>query len=142
MEIKDNNILIISEKEQKAYLPYKYSDVELIYRNSNNVYNTIGDVINELYVLPLEKFKYSSISRFRETFNFLYHKCKCSIVKSIDIALELMFKYDLNPIVIAAFRNLEEFDIYLDCLEEKELDKFDCFDIRFEVAPKINNLYK
>ena len=48
-----------------------------------------------------------------------------------------MFKYNLNPIIIAACRNLEELDIYLDCLDENELFDFNCFKIRFEVAPKL-----
>ena len=48
-----------------------------------------------------------------------------------------MFHYDLNPIVIAACRNLDELDIYLDCLQENELSDFDCFEIKFELAPKV-----
>ena len=48
-----------------------------------------------------------------------------------------MFKYKLNPIVIAACRNLDELDIYLDCLENNELYDFKCFEIKFEVMPKI-----
>ena len=48
-----------------------------------------------------------------------------------------MFKYELNPIIIAACRNLNELDIYLDCLEENELYDFKCFKIKFEVMPKI-----
>ena len=31
----DKDILIISEKDQKAYLPYKYKDVEEIYNKNN-----------------------------------------------------------------------------------------------------------
>ena len=30
---------------------------------------------------------------------------------------------------------LEELNIYLDCLEENELNKFVCFDIIYEVTP-------
>ena len=48
-----------------------------------------------------------------------------------------MFKYELNPIIITACRNLDELDIYLDCLDKNELFDFHCFDIKFEVAPKI-----
>ena len=50
----------------------------------------------------------------------------------MDLGFELMFKYKLNPIIIAACRNLEELDIYLDCLEENELFDFKCFEIRNE----------
>ena len=31
----DRNILLISEKDQKAYLPYKDDEIEKIYSNSN-----------------------------------------------------------------------------------------------------------
>ena len=32
----DNNILVISEKEQKAYLPYKYEEIQKIYESPIN----------------------------------------------------------------------------------------------------------
>lgn len=37
----DNNILVISEKEQKAYLPYKYEEIQKIYESPNCKYNSI-----------------------------------------------------------------------------------------------------
>jgi len=132
----DHNILVVSEKDQKAYLPYKYSEIEEIYHSSNQ-YQSIEDVIHDLYILPLSRFKNSVFSRFRETLNLVIHKEKGSMINALDLALELMFKYELNPIIIAACRNLNELDIYLDCLEEKELFDFRCFEIRFEVTPDI-----
>lgn len=136
LEPYDHNILIVSEKEQKAYLPFFYNDVLDIYKNSNNKYKTLQDVIDNLYVIPLKKFKNSSISRFREAFNFVRNKQKSSIIKALDLGLELMFKYDLNPIIIAACRNIDELDIYLDCLEKRETFEFNCFKIKFEVSPQ------
>ena len=135
IEPQDNNILIVSEKDQKAYLPFFYSEVEKIYKASENQYSTLQDVVNDLYVVPLNRFQNSSVSRFRETFNLVRNKNKGSIIKAFDLGLELMFKYELNPIIIAACRNLDELDIYLDCLEEQELYDFTCFEIKFEVAP-------
>ena len=67
----------------------------------------------------------------------MLNKEKLSIFKALDLAFELMFKYNLNPIIIAACRNLKELDIYLDCLEENELFDFRCFKIKFEVTPKL-----
>ena len=136
--IMDNNVLIISEKNQKAYLPYRYSDIEKIYTNSNNTYSSFKDVIEKLYIVPLNRFKNSSISRFREGFNLIKNKENGSIAKALDLGFELLFKYDLNPIIIAACRNLDELDIYLDCLEENELYDFDCFEIKFEVTPGLS----
>lgn len=139
---EDNNILLISEKEQKAYLPYKYSDVRKIFENSKNKYQTMQDVVNDLYVLSLSKFKNSSISRFRESFCLIRNKEKGSITKALELGLELMFKYELNPIIIAACKNLDELDIYLDCLDSNELYEFKCFDIKFEVLPQVSKNIK
>lgn len=137
LEPYDNNVLIVSEKEQKAYLPFFYSEVKDIYQNSNNQYRTLQDVIDNLYVLPLDKFKNSTIARFKESFHLIRDKEKGSVTKALDLGLELMFKYELNPIIIAACRNLDELDIYLDCLEENELHDFSCFEIKFEVTPQL-----
>lgn len=134
----DNNVLIVSEKDQKAYLPYKYDKVKKIYKNSKGKYNSIIEVIQDIYVLPLNKFKNSSFARFREAFNLMIYKEKASVIRALDLALELMFKYNLNPIIIAACRDLDELDIYLDCLDENELFDFRCFEIRFEVSPNIS----
>lgn len=140
--LQDNNILTISEKKQLAYLPYKSSDIEKIYKNANGKYSSYQDVIENLYIVPLSKFKNSSISRFRESFNLIRNKENGSIIKALDLGLELMFKYNLNPIIIAACRNLDELDIYLDCLYSKELFDFNCFEIKFEVAPKVSKTKK
>lgn len=134
---EDNNQLLISEKEQKAYLPYKYEKVKEIFLTSNNKYKTMQDVIDSLYILPLNKFKNSSIARFREAFNLVRQKEHSSITKALDLGLELMFKYELNPIIIAACRSLDELDIYLAYLDENEAYEFNCFDIKFEVSPQI-----
>lgn len=135
---QDNNTLIISEKDQKAYLPFYYFEIEKIFNAPNNKYKCKQDIVNDLYVLPLSRFKYSSISRFRESFNLITKKEHSSITKAIDLGLELMFKYNLNPIIISACRTLEELDIYLDCLENNNLEDFDCFEIKFEVSPQID----
>ena len=131
----DYNTLIISEQNQKAYLPFFYSEVKNTYEKSNK-YSTMQDIVDNLYIVPLNRFKNSAISRFREGFNLIRNKEKGSIAKALDLGLELMFKYELNPIIIAACRNLDELDIYLDCLDENELNSFKCFEIKFEVMPK------
>ena len=133
----DHNVLIVSEKEQKAYLPFFYSKVKEIFESGNTPYMSLQDVINELYVIPLNRFKSSSIARFREAFHLIREKEKGSITKALDLGLELMFKYDLNPIIIAACRNLDELDIYLACMDENELSHFPCFEIKFEVMPQV-----
>ena len=125
----DSNVLIVSEKDQKAYLPYKYKDIENFLNLFPNKYKTSKEVIEDIYIVPLDKFKNAPLSRFR----------KGSIIKAFDLGLELMFKYNLNPIIVSACRTLDELDIYLDCLDENELFDFKCFEVRFEVCP---NIYK
>lgn len=142
LEPYDNNTLVVSEKEQKAYLPFFYSKVKEIYQNSKNIYETLQDVVDNLYVIPLDKFKNSAISRFRESFYLVRNKENGSVSKAIDLGLELMFKYELSPIIIAGCRNLEELDIYLDCLEENEVQDFPCFEIKFEVMPQLSRNLK
>ncbi len=138
----DYNILTISEKDQVAYLPFYYSEIQSTYEKSNGQYQTMQEVVNRLYVVSLDRFKNSTISRFRESFNLMRKKEHSSIGKALDLGLELMFKYELNPIIIAACRNLDELDIYLDCLEEDQLYDFKCFEIKFEVMPKISKSRK
>ena len=136
LEPHDYNFLTVSEKEQKAYLPFFYNDIKTIFKNSKNRFINMQDVVNKLYVMPLDNFKNSSISRFKESFNLIRYKEHGSILKAIDLGLELMFKYELNPVIISACRNLDELDIYLDCLEQNELQNFKCFEIKFEIMPK------
>lgn len=131
----DERILLISEKDQKAYLPYYYSDIREIYDKNPQKYHNLQQVIEDKYILPLENFKNSSFARFRETFNLMRYKENKSIFKSFDFSLELMFKYELNPIIISACRNLDELYIYLDCLEKNDLENFNYFKIHFEITP-------
>ena len=78
----DNNILVISEKEQKAYLPYKYEEIQKIYESPNCKYNSIMEIIQDLYIVPLNKFENFSTARFREAFNLIRYKEKGSIFMS------------------------------------------------------------
>ena len=128
--------LIISEIKNKVILPYTISDLEYILSNNPN-YNNIQDVIDNEYTIPLSEYKNPRLSRFKETFNLMRKKEKSSIADSLDLALELSFNTLLNPAIIAACKNLDELDIYLDCLSSNELDKFKFFQIKYEIPPKI-----
>ena len=81
----DNDTLIVSEKDQKAYLPYKYDDLEKIYNENKDKYVSVQDIINKDYILPLNRFKHSVSSRFRETINLVLHKENKSIFKALDL---------------------------------------------------------
>ncbi len=134
--ICDNRTLLISEETQKVYLPYTISDVmnKLKY---NDEYETIQDVVDNEYTVPLSTFKMPIISRFREAYRFMRTKENSSVYAAIDLAVELMFNSNLNPAVIRAAKDLKELNIYLDCLYENEVEKFDCFKIVYKVLPKV-----
>ncbi len=134
--ICDNRTLLISEETQKVYLPYTIEEV-MNKLNSDNSYQTAKEVIEKEYTLPLSTFKSPIISRFREAYRFMRVKEKSSVYAAIDLALELMFNSNLNPAIIRAAKDLKELNIYLDCLYENEVEKFDCFKIVYKILPKI-----
>lgn len=135
----DNKTLVISEETQKVYLPYTMNDVMEKLNNTANGYQTIEEVVEKEYVVPLSEFKMPIISRFKEAYKFMRVKEKSSVYEALDLALELMFNSNLNPAIIRAAKDLKELDIYLDCLYENELDKFDRFKIIYKVLPKVQN---
>lgn len=149
-EIIDNT-LIISEKDQMAYLPYhlketvnafneklehtiNYEDyTEELYKNELRKY------ILSLYSVPLKNFSNSTIARFRESYNFVKNELHGTNSQAINLATELMLKHELNPIIITACRTMDELDIYINCLETDELYDFDCFNIKYLVSPNVKS---
>ena len=131
----DNDTLLISETQNKVVLPYKIKDVEKAL-SENSQYKTIEDVINAEYTLPLDKYKNSTKSRFKEAYNLMRKKEKASIFDSLSLATEVTFNNLLNPAIITACQNLDQLDVYLDCLSSNELDKFNYFKVKYEILPK------
>ena len=134
-EMTDSNTLLISETQSKVVLPYKIKDVKKIL-DENSKYETLQDVINVEYTLPINKYKNSSKSRFKEAYNLMRKKEKASIFDSLSVATEMTFNNSLNPAVITACENLDQLDVYVDCLSSNELDKFNYFKVKYEVLPK------
>lgn len=129
----DNNVLLISEKKNKVFLPYTIRDLNKIIEKSKT-HRTIQEIIDKKYTISLNKYKSAIISRFRETYNLMKKREKATIADSLDFALELAFNSKLNPAIITACKNLEQLEAYLDCLELNELSKFDYFEIKYEFA--------
>ena len=136
-EITDNDTLIISDTNKTVILPYKVADLEQKLQKNKN-YKTLKDVIDKEYTFPMDTFKNPVKSRFREAFQLIKKKEHGSLKEAISLGFELMFQSDLNPAVIAACKDLDELDIYLDCLDDNELDKFSCFKILYNVPPTKN----
>ena len=134
-ELKDNDTLTISEMKNKVFLPYKVDDLKKMKEQEPEKYKSIQDIIDIEYTLPLDRYKNATLSRFKEAYHLMRDREKATFSKSIDLALEVMFKYNLNPAIITACKNLDEFDVYLDCLEENNLEDFKIFNIKYEIAP-------
>ena len=135
--VKDNNVLMISQIQNKVFLPYKISEVKRKYIENKEQFSSIQDVISTEYVIPLNKYKNPAISRFKEAYNLMREKEDATFSEALDLALEVAFKSNLNPAVITACRDLSELDIYLDCLEENKLDKFNSFKVEYDGLPTL-----
>lgn len=133
-KICDNNTLLISEIQNKVLLPFSVSELEKELAE-NRHYANLQDIIDTKYTIPLDKYKNAALARFKEAYNLMRKKEKASITSSLDLALELTFSNLLNPAIITACKNLDELDIYLDYLSSNELDKFDIFEIKYEMLP-------
>lgn len=132
--LTDNNTLIISETKNAVFLPYSIAELEQKL-NTSTSYKDLQEVIDNEYTIPIDRYKNTTISRFKEAYNLMRKKEHASITDSLDLALELTFNNLLNPAIITACKDLDELDIYLDCLNSNELDKFKIFEIKYEILP-------
>ena len=130
----DNENLIISEKSQAIYLPYKISEL-INYMNSYpNVYSSIQDVVTQEFILNFDYFaKHPFKSRFSEAYNIIRNQEGKNVLSSTLYSLKIAKKSNLNPAIIAACRSKNELDIYIDYLDSNTLEKFKFFNIIYEV---------
>ena len=133
--LEDNYTLVISEEDGKVYLPYSKDEVKE--DMAQNKGKKISELIEQKYILPLDKYKNSMRARFREGYKLMYEREGKSRKNAFMLGLELMFETNLHPAIISACKNLEELDIYLDCLEDNELEKFSCFKIIYKSLPTL-----
>lgn len=138
-EIKDNNVLLISARKGVVELPYTVN--ELNRSKNKNGYSTLQETVKKEFTVPISRYRNASIARFREGFNLMRKREGKGLFASMDLALELTFKSLLNPAIITACKSVNELDIYLDCLKSNELEKFDIFEIKYEVAPHKSTVF-
>jgi len=132
----NSNILRISEKENKVYLPYTNSEIKFDLTQFPDDYRSYEDVIKKEFILPLAHYmKHPVLSRFRETYSLVRDREAKSIMEAIKYSMNLMFTYELNPTIIAACKTQEQLENYLECLKNNELDNFKDFEIKFEISP-------
>lgn len=132
--INDNKTLVISEIKKQVFLPYTVKELDEIL-DENKHYHSYEEIISDLYVLPMDKYRFTNKARFKETYTLMRKKEKASIFDSLNIAFEQTFNSSLNPAIITACKNLEELDIYLECLDAHETNKFPCFEVKYEMLP-------
>ena len=130
------NVLFISDIKQKVVLPYTLSELKNILINDNS-YSSLQDIIDKKYTIPISYYKNSAISRFKEAYSLVKNRSSGAIKEAFDLGLEVFFKFDLNPAIITACKNIDELDIYLSCLDDDEIDNFKCFDIVYECFPTV-----
>lgn len=133
--VENNLTLKISEKTGKVYLPFLVEDLNKILEENPDKYSCLKDLINKKYIISLQYYKNSSYARFKEAYKLVREKEKGSISQALNLAFELLFNYNLDPAIISACKNIDELDVYLDCLEDNEIDEFYCFNIIYEVMP-------
>lgn len=135
-DLKDNSTLVISEIKNEVLLPYKVSEINEYINQYPNSYKSFNDVIKKEFILPLNYYmKHPSVARFRETYSLIRDRESKSIVEALKYAIDLMFKAELNPTIIAACKTQDQLEHYLDCLESNKLDNFKDFEIKFEINP-------
>lgn len=127
------NILIISEKDQKVYLPYTKRDIERYMRT--NKFESKEQVIKRVFTVPLSKYSNFTISRVTEGFKLMRKRENAPFGEALKYALNLIFERKLHPAIITACKTQDDLDIYLACLEDNMLQLFDAFEIRFDYAP-------
>ena len=128
----NENVLLVSEKNKNVVLPYSTVELEIFFSDHPEKYSSIQDIIDKEYTLPLKYYKHAAISRFKEAFYLARKKSKLSFLKSLSLANEVFFNSNLNPAIITACRNVDELYIYLSCLDDNALDKFNCFKIVYD----------
>ena len=134
--IQNNNTLIISEKDNKVFLPYTVSEIQSYMEKYPKEYKSLEYVINKEFILPLDYYtKHPSLARFREAYSLIRDREAKSVFDALKYARNIMFKYDLNPAIISACKTEEALNLYIECLENKDLSKFNLFKIEFRLNP-------
>lgn len=133
----ENKVLIISEKENKVYLPYKKTELKAYMSQYPTSYYSYKNVIEKEFILPLNYFMNNpSMARFRETYSLYRDREATSVVEALKKALSLAFKSELNPAVIAACKTKKQLNNFILCLDENKLNDFTDFEIIYDVKPQ------
>lgn len=128
-----NRTLIISEKENKVYLPYTTDELEMYLKCYPESYTTLEDVVRKEFILPVTTFsEHPYKARFVETYNLMRNREDQNVIISLIYAIILSGMKKLNPAIIAACKTKEELKRYIDCLKDNNLENFKIFNTVYE----------
>lgn len=135
-DLEENNTLLISEKLNKVFLPYTKKEISLYLEQYPNEFSSFTDVVKKEFILSLDYYmKFPVIARFREAYSLIRDRESKSVIDAFKFAVDVMFHYEINPVIIAACKTQEQFEKYLDCMKRNCLEEFTDFAIKFEVSP-------
>ncbi len=133
----ENKVLIISEKENKVYLPYKKAELNEFMAQYPTSYFSYKNVIEKEFIRPLNYFMANqNFARFRETYALYRDREASTTFEALKKAISLTFKTNLNPAIIAACKTKKQLNDYLLCLDENKLDEFSDFKIIYDINPQ------
>ena len=131
---KDNNTLIISEKDNKVFLPYKVEEINDYLEQFPDQYSSFESVVAKEFILPLNYYmSHPLLARFREAYSLCRDREGKTILESLKYGMDLMFNRRLNPAIIAACKTQDQLSNYLNLLEKNDLKNFTDFEIKFEM---------
>lgn len=133
--IDNNETLIISEKQNKVYLPYTIDELEEYARRYPADYPSLETVVKQEYMIPLNSFyKNPAHARFSETYYLVRKRERRNVVIALIYAMIFVTKTELNPAVIAACKTQKELSEYMKCLKENKLENFTHFKVVYDQA--------
>ena len=136
IDLKDNLELRVSEKQKRVYLPYTKQEIEDFLTNYPEEYKSASDVIQQEFIADISIYnKHPVLARFREAYSLSRNKEMKSTIDSLKFAMDMMFRSDINPTIIAAVKSQKQLETYIECLENNKLENFKYFNIVFEVNP-------
>ena len=129
-----NNKIIFHEKtliitKEKIILPFTTKQVETIFKSYPDKYTNLNQIIDSKFTLSTILYKKIILSKIIEVYKLMRVKNKYSLHKTFSICIEVIFNTYIFPAIITACKNLDELEIYLDCLEKNELNQYPCFKI-------------
>lgn len=137
---EENDTLLISNFDEKVYLPYSKEEIELYLDMFSDKYQTAKEVVDNEFTFPLQYFSETSyLARFREAYALYKDREGKSVIESIKFAFKQMKNSSLQPAIIAACKNLKIFNDYISKLEKNDLLNFKHFKIVYNITPALKD---